>query len=751
MKKLLIKKTVFAVSFILLAMVMEITTFASMGLGVFPQYFGLDIAVILIIALVIFVIPNSAAQITVLSLFVLFQIILSIANEALYSMSGMVFSFSMLNLVNEVTGVADASFLNWWLVAGCTVLFAGSLAGLIVFSRKYAVPKGLYTRNAVIIMLVAFIVAESCAGVLYACTVNSFSAAADLQEEDRLSIFYDESDLYTEQKFTAKSFSEFGTFGYIVVNIGNTLSGETYVDEVTEEDIDGYFSEGRMSQSVYGNNIYTGALEGKNIVLIVIESGEWYAINGEYTPTLYAMAEGGIAMTDFHARDKTNCSEALSVMGSYPSLTSLEPSSVIGNAMPYTLPNILTRDGYTANYFHINTGDYYKRRETFGGMYGFDHTYFLEDLDLLPGHGDKDGFYDFDKDSDVFRYYADEFTDNDGGPFFTQMMTLISHGTYNDLLDYGNYPYKDVPQGIGDVSSEYMTDEEREEFSEKCRVKGLEEYYERIDRFPQTFVSGTPGIDEEYLEKIGGGGYSEMFLRYKRYQAGIMDLDLGVNMLVKELESAGELDDTVFLFYADHSAYYDQMNFAMKGIDSSEFYNTNVYAVPCFLWYGGSMDLKVEPAGLEEDSAIDFTAAEDTGSPLKGGTKLTKFCNTYDILPTILHLCGYSFNTNLYQGISMFSKLESIFISHESGIFQDDIYFSAIDVYVETGGSWVCYPFDETYSSGGFGDYVLNFLNRAVDYYDRQTYLDAVIKTDYFASRDFYGGYGSVRYIEKSE
>ena len=114
-----------------------------MGLGVLPQYFGLDLAVILIIAFIIFVLPHSAVQITVLSLFIFFQILLSIANEALYSMSGMVFSFGMLNLVNEVTGVFDASFLNWWLVAAFLVIFGGSFAGLIVFSCKYTVPKGL--------------------------------------------------------------------------------------------------------------------------------------------------------------------------------------------------------------------------------------------------------------------------------------------------------------------------------------------------------------------------------------------------------------------------------------------------------------------------------------------------------------------------------------------------------------------------------------------------------------------------------
>lgn len=744
MKRLLIKKTVFAASYIVLAVLMEIITFLVMGLGFLPQYFGLDLAVILVIALIIFVLPHSAAQIAVLSAFLVFQIILSIANEALYSMSGMVFSFSMLNLINEVTGVMDASFVNWGLISGMLVLFVASFSGLIVFALKYRVPKGLYTRNVIILLLVAFLLAECCAGILYAFTIDSFSAVAD-QEEDRLSIFYDESELYTEQKFTAKAFSEFGTYGYFVVNIGNTLSGDTYVDEITVEDIDSYFSQSRMSRSVYGDNIYTGALEGKNVVLIVIESGEWYAINKEYTPTLYAMAEGGIAMTDFHARDKTNCSEALSVMGSYPSVTSLEPANVIENSMPYTLANVLASDGYTTNYFHINDGGYYKRREVFGGMYGYENTYFLEDLELLPGNAEKNGFYDFDKDSNVFKHYSDEFTYSEDGPFFTQMMTLITHGSYNDLIDYGNYPFTEVPAARGEVSSGEMTEEEKEAFSENCQVKELEDYYELIDRFPSTYVSGTQGIDEENLEELGL--YYEMFLRYKRYQAGMMDLDYGINMLVKDLESSGELADTVFMFYADHSAYYDQMNFAMKGIDNAEFYNTDLYAVPCFMWYGGSMDLKADALPIEGYSAIDYTAVKDKGNALKSG-KITKFCNTYDILPTLLDLCGYSYNTGLYHGVSIFSKLESVFISHESGIFIDDIYFSTIDVYVESGDSWERYPFDETYRVNEFGDYVLNFLYSAADYYDKQEMLDAVLKLDYFSQRDF-GGANGIKFIEK--
>ncbi len=744
MKRLLIQKSVFAGSYIVLAVLLEIITFLAIGFGFLPQYFGLDIALILIVAFIIFIIPHKVVQLILWGVVLGLQVVLSIANEALYSMSGMVFSFSMLNLVNEVTGVMDASFLNWWLIAVFVLIFGGSLAGLIVFAKKYSVPKGLYNKTSICIMLIAFILADCCAGILYLFTIESFSGFEKDETYDRLSIFYDDTELYTEQFFTVKAFREFGTYGYFIVNIGNSISGNTYVDEVDIKDVDNYFAEGQMSESVYGDNIYTGAIDGKNIVLIVIESGEWYAINKEYTPTLYSMAEDGIAMTDFHARDKTNCSEALSIMGSYPAVPSLDPESVVENSMPYTLPNILNEEGYTTNYFHINEGSYYGRDRVFTSLYGFENTHFLEDLPLLDGYENKDGFYDFDKDSEVFKNYADEFTYSNGGPFFTQMMTLISHGRYEDLINFGNYPYTESPSAAGEVSSGQMSEEEMAEFSEKCEVKGLEDYYRLIDRFPSTFVEGTSGIDEEHLEEQGV--YSETFLRYKRYQAGIMDLDFGVNMLVRDLEESGELEDTFFMFYADHSAYYDQMNYLMKGIDTEEFYNTALYSVPCFMWYGGSMDLNVSALDIEGYSSVEYSAPSD--GPLTGG-KITKFCNTYDILPTILHLCGYNYNMNLYHGVSMLSEFESIFVSHESGIFVDDLYFSTIDLYIKNGDVWDAYDFDETYHADGFGERELDFLYSAVDYYDKQAMLDTVILNDYFADIDFFEGDSEVKFVQK--
>ncbi len=750
MKKLLIKKSIFAGSYILLALLIEIITFVTMGIGVLPEHIGLDLAVILIFAFIIFVIPNSVAELVVEGLLLAVQMVVSVANEALYATSETVFSLSMLNLMKEFKGVMTASFINWGLVGGFIALFAAAVAGLIFMTVKYRTNGVTIKKERIAVMLAAFLVAECTCGLAYALVVNSLSASAEGDEDySELSVFVDEETLYSDQLFPAKAFIKFGTFGYLVSNIGNAITQSAVSDGITEEDLDEYFAEGELSPATqYGDNIYTGSVEGKNVVLIVIESGEWYAINQDYTPTLYAMATQGIAMTGFYGRNKTNISEAISIMGSYPSSTQYEPPKVVGNvsALSYAMPSLVGEYGYTTNYFHVNTREYYSREEVFDNLYGFDNTYFLEDMDMLKGNYSKDGFYDFDKDSDIFRSYLDEFTT--GTPFYTQMMSIITHGSYEDLIDYGNYPFATTPSKAGEKSTGTMTEEEMAEFSENCTVKGLEDYYRLIDSFPTTYVEGTVAIDEEYLEETGK--YSEMFLRYKRYQAGMMDLDLGVNMLVNHLIESEEIEDTMFVFYADHSAYYNQMNYALKGIDTSQSYNTDIYNIPFFIWYGGSMNLNAEDPGIAEYKTISYTATG--GGALKGGTQIDKFCSAFDVMPTILDLLGYSYNTNLYYGASVFSDERRVFVSYEAGIFTDDIYFSTINLYIRKKGEWEQYDFDELYESGNFDENQLNFLYEAVRYYTFQKMLEAVIALDYFSEVNIFEGKsyngGQITYIQ---
>ena len=91
MDRLLKKKTYFALLYVFTALLIEIITFCVMGLGVFPSFWGIDLAFILGLAIIIFVIPSPVASIVVNGVLLGVQVIVAFINEALYRMSGMVF------------------------------------------------------------------------------------------------------------------------------------------------------------------------------------------------------------------------------------------------------------------------------------------------------------------------------------------------------------------------------------------------------------------------------------------------------------------------------------------------------------------------------------------------------------------------------------------------------------------------------------------------------------------------------------
>ncbi len=803
MRSLLLKKSLYVGSYILTALLIEFITFNTMGIGIFPTYFWLDIAILFFVAAVIFVVPGFKAQTVLICVMLVVQILVSIVNESLYGMSNMVFSLSMLNLLNEVGGVFTNEFLNYIFIVGLIFVFVAECFVLVRLKKVKA--KQSFRLQTLVMLVCVFCLTSGLASNLYYIALDSFATTSP---SDELYIYKDDSYLYDTQFISAKAYKKFGTFGFYYKNIVNSVKVDPSMTEAEKEAdraenmqaLDEYFAEGQWSSQLEAydgyDGIMTGKLAGQNVVLIVIESGEWYAINEEYTPTLYALANQGISMTNYYARDKTNHSEAMSILGSYPAQTEntitsslANPDGLLDHDFAFSLPNILQEDGYTTNYFHANTGSYYGREDTFADLYGIDYAHFLDTMNRLSGYYKKNGFYDLDRDSEVISQYLDEFTrmEADDDAFFTMMMTITSHGHYNDLIEHGDY--------TADLS-----EKEKEKRSSDYTTKELEPYYERIDGYPSTYIDDKFAItapqqleDEELRENV--------YLRYKRYQAGMMDLDVGVNRLIHELEESGELSDTTFVFYADHNAYYTQQSYYMKGIDTDEYWNTAHYNIPFFIWSGSCMNLTVNSSlygGMiytNDDEKVRSAIVYDgeyyydvshRASENIGGVRIEKYCNSFDILPTILDLLGYDYNMNLYHGVSVFKQDGSIFVSREAGMFTDNIYsdgdkvfvkctqdggvtvsdvgqvrfegenvtitiggedvtFSAAEVddlvYLSDAGDYVIFDLDAIFrKDGGESEYlsdgVTAFLRRTSAYYQKQDMLEQMYGYDYFADRD---------------
>ena len=277
-----------------------------------------------------------------------------------------------------------------------------------------------------------------------------------------------------------------------------------------------------------------------------------------------------------------------------------------------------------------------------------------------------------------------------------------------------------------------------------------------------------------------------------------MDLDVGINRLIHYLDEQGELDNTAFVFYADHNAYYHDLQYSMRGIAQSESWNTDLYHIPFFIWSGSCMNLDVVNAyeGVAYSNAYDgvyfdsvyegeyyYSLHHEVPDPI-GGVRIEKGCNSFDLLPTILDLFGYDFKTAMYQGISVFKNEESVFISREAGIMYADMYsdgemlyimadrtesgdfvsrdgqivFSGDTVTVVSDGEEKVYSASslrkKLYVYSGSRDYSVYNISSASAYlsdnaseflidvnahYAKQVYLEEIYKNDYFSDHDFSG------------
>lgn len=783
--RLVLKKILLTGTYFLAAFVIEVITVAWLRIGI-PQYWLLDLGVLLLISSLLSVVPGVTAQIVVMSVFLFVQIFLTAVNNTLYGMSNMVFSFSMLNVIGEAGNVFSADMVNFLLIGVLILLYGAAVYGFVAINKKFFAVNDLVLQTVAVLLLVFFVSLLASAGLVFV-TRDHFQRD---DPEDMLYMYNDDLFLWETQFITGTAYKKFGTFGFYVKNIMNFVTGGSYAKEkiaLNEKltELDEYFGEGQWSGTLapYGDGLLMGECAGMNVVLVVIESGEWFDINAEYTPTLYAMAKQGYAMTEYYARDKTNHSEAMSILGSFPVdldnsiVPSLNnPEGLLEHNFAFTSANILKRDGYTTNYFHANDSAFYSRGKTHGALYGFEHLNFLDEMSRLCGYYGKSSFYDFDRDSEMLSQYLDSFVRKDEGDsaFFTMMLSLISHGNYMDLVTHGDYTAE-------------LSEAQKQALSAKYSMKGLEQYYEVIDSYPETYIDDRFAIG--LSERDEQGELTDTYLEYKRQQAGIMDLDVGLNRLVHYLDESGELENTVFMLYADHFSYYQDLSYALKGIPTEYSWDTALHNIPFFVW-SGKMDLDVQniyegvtysntDPKIDSVYAGDFYYAVSHRGEGAGGVVVTKPCNSFDLLPTLLDMLGYEYNTNLYQGTSVFREGTNAFISRESGIFSKDIYFDSDTVYlaadtqdgttvssdgqitvqgqtvrVVRDGVTVEYPLPAegggiaVHESGKYieidisvgqkylSDFAVDFLLKVNRYYEKRAKLEDMYRYDYFSYRE---------------
>ena len=248
-----------------------------------------------------FFIPNNYARHVYSSIALAVFFVCDLVFVIIYEMTGTIFDFSMFKLRGDAMSIVEKLQINFTYVSVGGVI----LSGFVVFARMPVpyVPKPELTRMTKIVLPCMLAVL---AGVHSTLVVFSLNA--------------DKDDVLLANKLYGTNesvYSDKGIIGNFASEIYEGVFKKTETGDLQE--IDDFIYKKVSSDTVPR----FGAAKGYNVVTILAESFEWFSFMRDTTafpnghkadeqilrqlyPNLYEFYDHSVAMTNFHAREKTD-------------------------------------------------------------------------------------------------------------------------------------------------------------------------------------------------------------------------------------------------------------------------------------------------------------------------------------------------------------------------------------------------------------------------------------------------------------
>lgn len=614
----------FLTYYIVVAILLEVALFLQLGLGAFPTYWLYDFSIILMIGGIIFILPNYTLQAVITGIMLGVQLLLFYLNFSLYHLYGDVFSLDMINLFKEAAKAVTTDFTFVWVIVGLVVTYIFIILGIIFITiqkKKQPIP---FKRNFSIAVVMMLIIIQGLGSSVFMSQRQKIKNTDNIVKADEIS----DNFLMSTSMLKIASLKKFGLFGYYVNNLFNTV----WKDDVNTSTLDSailYFNEGE----IYGedDSEMFGVDKGNNVIMVMMESLEWLGFSDgtfnsrtfsdELTPNIYSLIDEGFIATEFFSKSKTNFSEGIGFIGSYPIGKYMEQVTKNSSTTQYgfTLPNMLKEEGYTARFFHTNESSYYDRAKThtklgFDGLYCWDYEEFGYDGGFDWGHWIKEEDFVYSALDYMIPTSSNKIEYGDyAEKFFTFYTTVSTHGPYdNNRYNADQVEYKDFVLAS--------------------------EWYKNI-------LSAYPDASEETINRL------------VNYQSAVVGLDKAIGVLINRLKEYGIYDDTTIILYSDHNAYYHELSNTIKGVAGGDYMNIDLNTIPLIIKSSGIASNYVD----ENGDKIQFT---------------DRFCSAYDLVPTVLDLLGINFNKRVYIGNSLFTHIDSSYIDVYGNEKEMIVYYS---------------------------------------------------------------------------
>ena len=141
----------------------------------------------------------------------------------------------------------------------------------------------------------------------------------------------------------------------------------------------------------------------------------------------------------------------------------------------------------------------------------------------------------------------------------------------------------------------------------------------------------------------------EMSENGKAYIACNIELDKALEYLLEQLEEAGQLEKTVICLSADHYPYAMTTAEYEELVGASVSEGMDLYRNNLILWN----------AGMEEEPVY-----------------VTKACGSMDVVPTLLNLFGFEYDSRMYAGRDIFSDEEGLVIFNDRSFVTDSVIYN---------------------------------------------------------------------------
>lgn len=324
------------------------------------------------------------------------------------------------------------------------------------------------------------------------------------------------------------------------------------------------------SQAPTQKNDYTGMFEGKNVVVFVAEAFNEVAIDEKLTPTLYKMYSQGFQFENFY----TPLFPVSTADGEYIADTSLIPKE-----------NVWSLSKISNNYMPYSYANVFENLGYTSQAY----------------HNHSATYYDRNKYIEGMGYDS-----------------YIARGTgLENKMDCSKWPNSDLDM-INATVDDYINDPH------------FMAYYMTVSGHLE-YNTGGNYIANKNWDLVKDLPYSN---KAKCYMATQIELDKAVEALIKKLEEAGKLEDTVIIISGDHYPYGLTLDELNELSDYKKDDNFEKHRMPFLVW----------------------------SASMKEPVKVEKVGCSLDIIPTVLNLFGIKYDSRLLMGTDLLSDSEGLVI-----------------------------------------------------------------------------------------